>query len=442
MNGQDFRNLLNTLETVDKKVNITESWNKWGEFLIENIRNFKIGDKVKFVDDSNNLNLIGKTGVITLLSGNGISQVATVKLDNDKLVTNILTQLDIIKESTLKEAETKTKTKSKVSNKMFQGTKDSQVQATKKSEPVRAPDASTRKRTKNVTLNKAVPMPDLDRIDKLIGKSDTDDDWGDLEMNAPQLAHNPTLALGQDTDTDTTDMAINAPANAETTEIAQRIHDIEWVNMLDLPGNMSQTIRNLGRRVFAAFGEQDFEFIDVVSSITHDEEDLDVVSGLVRQFGVPVQKDMLIDFQDTIPGYKAHAGVWTFGTQYYMFIKDEMGEYIYTWDNRTTNKLQHMEPMGNNSNKPLLNDIHEDTVSRVHFHNINDNPLHNKTYKGYKYFPNPERDEEGFDKLHHDIETPSGDWFSVAPDWFKQISPYKFPTAEEFKRAVDEISGN
>jgi hypothetical protein len=55
MRGQDFRTLLNTLETVDKTVNIAEAWNKWGEFL--------------------------------------------------------------------KEAETKTKTKSKVDNKIFQGTK-------------------------------------------------------------------------------------------------------------------------------------------------------------------------------------------------------------------------------------------------------------------------------------------------------------------------------
>jgi hypothetical protein len=366
MRGQDFRTLLNTLETVDKTVNIAEAWNKWGEFL--------------------------------------------------------------------KEAETKTKTKSKVDNKIFQGTKDSQVQATKKSEPVKAPDASTRKRTQNVTLKKAVPMPDLDRIDKLIGKSDTDDDWGDLEMNAPQLAHNPTLALGQDTDIDTTDLAINAPADAETTEIAQRIHDIEWTNILTLPGNYVQVIRNLGRRVFAAFGEQDFEFIDVVSSITHDEEDLDVISGLVRQFGVPVQKDMLIDFQDTIPGYKAHAGVWTFGTQYYMFIKDEMGEYIYTWDNRTTNKLQHVEPMGKNSDKPLLNDINESMVS---------NPLEHISYKGYTYDPEIEEDSsDTSSKLIHHITDPQGDWYSIAPDWFSQLSAYDYASAEEFKRAVDEISGN
>ena len=370
MHGQDFRTLINTLETVESTVNITEQWNKWNDFLKE------------------------------------------------------------------AETKTKTKTKSKIDPSMFKGTDDSQMQAPDTKEQPK------RKRAKQVTLNKAVPMPDLDRIERTIGKSDTDDDYGDLEMNAPRLSNEPTLSLGQDSDTDTTDMAINAPMDAETKEIAQRIHNVEWNNMMDLPGNMHQMIRNMGRRVFNAFGEQEFEDIDVIASITNSEEDLDAVAGLVRQFGVPIVQDNIVDFGDTMPGYKAYVGVWGFANQYYMFVKDDHGEYIYTWDNRTTNKLQHMEPMGNNSNKPLLNDIHEDTVSRVHFHNINDNPLHNKTYKGYKYLPNPERDEEGFDKLHHDIETPSGDWFSVAPDWFKQISPYKFPTAEEFKRAVDEISGN
>jgi hypothetical protein len=367
MQGQDFRNLLNTLKTVDKKSNIKEQWNKWGKFLKE------AGTK------------------------------------------------------------TKTKTKSKVDNKMFQGTKDSQVRASEPSKAPVAPDASTRKRTQNVTLKKAVPMPDIAHIDKMIGKSDTDDDWGDLEMNAPQLNYEPTLALGQDTDTDTTDLAINAPTDAETTEIAQRIHDIEWVNMLDLPGNMSQTIRNLGRRVFNAFGEQDFEFIDVVSSITHDEEDLDVISGLVRQFGVPVQKDALIDFQDTIPGYMAHAGVWTFGTQYYMFIKDAMGEYIYTWDNRTTNKLQHIEPMGKDSDKPLLNDINEDIFGN--------NNLATTSYKGYTYDPEIEKDSsDGTSKLIHHITTPEGVSWGVAPSWFKSLSAYDYATPKEFKRAVDEIS--
>jgi len=63
----------------------------------EGIRDFKMGDKVKFVnDDSRHLGEIGK---ITSLSGNGISQKATVKLNKGgKSVTNVFVKLDLIKE--------------------------------------------------------------------------------------------------------------------------------------------------------------------------------------------------------------------------------------------------------------------------------------------------------------------------------------------------------
>lgn len=382
MNGQDFRNILNTLETVDKKLHIKEAWNKWGEFL--------------------------------------------------------------------KEADPK---KSKANSDAFRGIRTKSPTQVTKSKPkqdlLSKPDATTRMRTQNVALKTGVPQPDLARIDRTIGKADTDDTWGDLEMNAPQLAQQDQPALG---DAETTDMAINAPGDwdnrttkgAETTEIEKRIHNVEWVNMLDLPGNMSQIIRNLGRRVFAAFGEQDYEFIDVLSTITHDEEDLDVVSGMVRQFGTPVQKDAVIDFQDTIPGYKAHAGVWTYGTQYYMFIKDDMGEYIYAWDNRTKQlpKADNDIPGSKSlkdADKPLLNDINEDRNGFTG--GVASDPLMDVTYKGYTYDPEVERDDDSVKLIHH-ITNPHGKWYGVAPDWFYSISAYGYASSEEFKRAVDEIDGD
>ena len=327
----------------------------------------------------------------------------------------------------IKEAETKTKTRTKVDSKIFQDPSDSQMQA---------PDTKTkeqpkRKRAKQVTLNKAVPMPDLARIERTIGKSDTDDDYGDLEMNAPRLSNEPTLSLGQDSDTDTTDMAINAPMDAETKEIAQRIHNVEWNNMMDLPGNMHQMIRNMGRRVFNAFGEQEFENIDVIASITNSEEDLDAVAGLVRQFGVPVVQDNIVDFGDTMPGYKAYVGVWGFANQYYMFVKDDHGEYIYTWDNTETNNLQHFEPQSSKQDSPRLEGVNE---------SFNNNALENVTYKGYTYDPEIEEDEDSRKLIHH-ITDPHGTTANT-PDWFQQLSAYDYVTADEFKRAVDEINGN
>jgi len=75
-----------------------EYTNKFEEVEVsEGIRDFKMGDKVKFVnDDSRHFAKIGK---ITDLSGNGISQKATVKLDKGgKSVANVMVKLDLIKE--------------------------------------------------------------------------------------------------------------------------------------------------------------------------------------------------------------------------------------------------------------------------------------------------------------------------------------------------------
>ncbi len=369
MHGQDFRTLINTLETVDKKLNIAEAWHKWAEF---------------------------------------VNEAGT-------------------------QSKTKTKTKPKVDNKIFQGTVDTQVQSTKRSEPVVAPTASTRKHSKKkATLNKAVPMPDLNRIKQKMGKSDMDDDWGDLEINAPQLAHEPTLSLGQDDDINTTDIAINAPANAQTTEIVQRIHDVEWNRLIELDTMSLGVVRNLGRRVFNAFGEQDVKDIDYLTTLVDGhEESMDIVSGLVRQFGVPVLRDAVVDFQDTIPGYKAHAGVWAFGTQYYMFVKDGHGEYIYTWDNTETNNLQHFAPQSSKQDSPRLEGVNE---------SFNNNALEHVSYKGYTYDPEIEEDDDSRKLIHH-ITDPHGTTANT-PDWFQQLSAYDYVTADEFKRAVDEINGN
>jgi len=63
----------------------------------EGIRDFKLGDKVKFANDDSDF--WGQTGKITSLSGNGISQKATVKLNKGgKSVTNVLVKVDLIKE--------------------------------------------------------------------------------------------------------------------------------------------------------------------------------------------------------------------------------------------------------------------------------------------------------------------------------------------------------
>jgi len=66
------------------------------EHLDEGIRDFKVGDTVKVVDDDSEY--IGDIGKITKLSGSGNRQNAMVKLKNGKTV-KFMAKLDLIKES-------------------------------------------------------------------------------------------------------------------------------------------------------------------------------------------------------------------------------------------------------------------------------------------------------------------------------------------------------
>ena len=118
-----------------------------------------------------------------------------------------------------------------------------------------------------------------------------------------------------------------------------------------------------------------------------------------------------------------------------MFVKDDFGEYIYAWDNTETNKLQHFEPI-NNKDQARLEGLNE---SRNAFMGpVANDPLMNVSYKGYTYDPEVEEDGDSRKLIHH-ITNPQGEWHGVAPSWFKNISPYEYPTAEEFKQAVNEI---
>jgi len=252
------------------------------------------------------------------------------------------------------EAPVKTKTKSKVDIDLDPDTGEL-VQPAYKEKPVSAPK---RKQAKQLKMRDIAPMPDLDRVAQKIGSASTDDDYGDIVTPAPELELKPDNALGYDPEPeDSTDIAtISKDMTEIPTDIEQRVHNVEWYSMMDLPGNAMQVIRNLGRRVFAAFGEQDFEKIDVISSFTNNEEDLDVVAGNVRKYGLPIVDQATTDFSDLFGfDYKAQTSVWGFGDQYYMFVKDDFGEYVYAWDNTEVDKLQHWEPGSDDNGSKYLN---------------------------------------------------------------------------------------
>ena len=110
-------------KTKSQATNDAEAYMKMKEEveIEEGIRDFKVGDKVKFVNDDSEFH--GQTGKITSLSGDGIKQKATVKLNKGgKSATNILVKVDLIKEEVeIGEAKRKSKKDYEIYHKTYSG---------------------------------------------------------------------------------------------------------------------------------------------------------------------------------------------------------------------------------------------------------------------------------------------------------------------------------
>ena len=239
--------------------------------------------------------------------------------------------------------QTKTKTKTPDLDNLFRDTEFHDISAqdnTPNAEKIGRP----RRRTTAPNIRAPRGNPNYTIGD--IPASATDDDWGDLDATAPQITQHTAQATTVGTDTPP-QIASNLPAVKQSSDLAtipqdmvQYVNNIEWTNLTQLPGYAKQMIRNMGRQVFHAFGEMADEDIDTVSSMTNDQEELDAGAGMVKNYGSPVVEEAEIDFGDTMPGYKPTISIWELAGQYYKFVKDDHGDYIYSWEHKDTNKLQ------------------------------------------------------------------------------------------------------
>jgi len=183
--------------------------------------------------------------------------------------------------------------------------------------------------------------PDYNFNPDAMGTSEYDDDLGDFDM--PQQ-HVPTRNK-----TDTPQLATTALTTANRdlatvpTELTQYVQNIDWTNLTSLPGHASQMIRNMGRRVFKGFGDMELEDIDTISTMTNSDAELDAVTQMVTQYGAPVIKEAEIDFGDVMPGYTPTISIWELAGRYYKFVKDDHGDYIYTWEHQDTNMISQWE---------------------------------------------------------------------------------------------------
>jgi len=129
----------------------------------------------------------------------------------------------------------------------------------------------------------------------------------------------------------------NLPAVAGQALQAAGVQDPDFHQVANLPGNMNRAIRTLGRALFSSLTRTDTDDVWMVGNLNgqgpNSRAEVNAVAGWVRDTGERVT-DGDIDFDTTIPGYRADIQQWTAAGIRWLLVRDEFGDYVYSWPER------------------------------------------------------------------------------------------------------------
>lgn len=108
----------------------------------------------------------------------------------------------------------------------------------------------------------------------------------------------------------------------------------EWHTVANLPGNMAQGIRTVGRRLFKAFTRTPTDKIVMIGNVMsmgpNERREINSVASWLSNHGQQISTGN-IDFDNFIPGYSADVKLYKAAGARFMLVKDDFGQYIYTW---------------------------------------------------------------------------------------------------------------
>ena len=227
------------------------------------------------------------------------------------------------------EAQTKTKTKSKIDLGPDLDTQHDQPLAnrTPDREPEAPAAAPERKKASAADTARATAgihnpgMADmLNRMRNIEAEPD-EDDWGFADPE-------PEMAL------DTEVRTANLPAVASSNLQAAGVQSPDFHKVSNLPGNMSRAIRSLGKQLFRSLTRTPTDDVYVVANLggqgPNSTSEVNAVANWVRKNGEDLG-DGNIDFDTTIPGYNATIKQYSAGGIRWLLVQDEFGNYIYSW---------------------------------------------------------------------------------------------------------------
>lgn len=185
----------------------------------------------------------------------------------------------------------------------------------------KAPRTVSKEKTAAATANVRLDQKALDRINS-------------LKMDAFTHEDDPV-----DNEVSTHVKATNVPAMVSSAMKAAGFIDPDFHLVSNLPGNMSSAIKQLGKALFRSLTTTPTDNISMVGSLggngPNSKQEINAVAAYAKKEG----KDLgpgEIDFDAIMPGYKAKIHNFAAGGVHFMMVKDDHGEYIYSWPENTS----------------------------------------------------------------------------------------------------------
>ena len=126
----------------------------------------------------------------------------------------------------------------------------------------------------------------------------------------------------------------NLPAVAGQALQAAGVQNPEFHQVANLPGNMADQIRQLGKSLFGSLTMTPTKRIHVIANLggqgPNTTQEVNAVAGFLKEHGDD-RGPGDIDFDNVMPGYKADTHMFTAAGIRWMLVKDFAGQYIYCW---------------------------------------------------------------------------------------------------------------
>lgn len=126
----------------------------------------------------------------------------------------------------------------------------------------------------------------------------------------------------------------NLPAVAGQAIQAAGVQSPDFHQVANLPGNMSDQIRQLGKNLFGALTATPTKRIYVVANLggqgPNTNQEVQAVAGFLKDHGEDLGPGN-VDFDNVMPGYQANTHMFSAAGIRWMLVKDSAGQYIYCW---------------------------------------------------------------------------------------------------------------